>query len=221
MKTSVNWFICQLHGNELPLRHLIRHLDGATQGPKSLLGPIGKQLSTCETLRLVDFKIIATDVPTILKTNLSSDQAYLYNMVLAVSSGVCSESLKNSNPGKMVHSRWLTTANRILRLYISTADPTENLIILAEFIMKVYAPMWFTIKCDPSCLSGAKHLHKSIQLSRYLPTDVRKIVDNVIKRNAFFGHHENILLSMLTDERSHIRQLAFHRIKKVSFSVCR
>jgi hypothetical protein len=37
----LQWFICLLHANELPLRHLFLKLDGVTQGPRSMSGPIG------------------------------------------------------------------------------------------------------------------------------------------------------------------------------------
>lgn len=41
---------------------------------------------------------------------------------------------------------------------------------------------------------------------------MRAIFDPVIQRNALFGHPENVLLAMLTDERSHVRKLASRRI---------
>lgn len=44
------WLVCQLHANELPLRHLLQHLDGSTAGPKAFSGAIGKKLPTCEKL---------------------------------------------------------------------------------------------------------------------------------------------------------------------------
>ena len=50
---SLQWQICLLHFNELPLRHLILHLDGTTSGPNSFTGPIGKQLKTCEEKPIV------------------------------------------------------------------------------------------------------------------------------------------------------------------------
>ena len=40
--SPVHWFICQLHGNELNLRHLFMSLDGPASGPRSFFGPIGK-----------------------------------------------------------------------------------------------------------------------------------------------------------------------------------
>lgn len=31
LKKPLQWFVCQLHSNELPLRHLLLHLDGKTK----------------------------------------------------------------------------------------------------------------------------------------------------------------------------------------------
>src|SRR6218665_810821 len=49
-------------------------------------------------------------------------------------------------PGPMCHSRWLTMANRILRLYISKENPDRHLVTLINYIVKVYAPIFFEIK---------------------------------------------------------------------------
>ena len=72
--------------------------------------------------------------------------------------------------------------------------------------------MWFRIKSNPSCKDGAKHLWLSVQKSRYLSNELKKVVDLVIQRNAFFAHPENILLSMITDECKTIRELGMRRI---------
>jgi hypothetical protein len=34
LQKPLQWLVCQLHANELPLRHLIKHLDGETCGPR-------------------------------------------------------------------------------------------------------------------------------------------------------------------------------------------
>lgn len=115
--------------------------------------------------------------------------------------------------GKIVHSRWLTTANRVLRLYVGTNNPPEKIVILVTFIMKSYAPMWFSIKMNPSIFWGAKHTHKQILLSRYLPEEFKKVIDPVIQRNSFFAHAECVLLSMLSDPDHEIRKLAYSRIE--------
>ena len=96
--------------------------------------------------------------------------------------------------------------------YVCTSVPKNHamhaLKSIAEFIMKVYAPIWFTIKSKPSCKDGAKQLWMTILKSRCLSDPMRAIVDDpVIQHNCHFGHPENTLLSMGTDGRQHIREL--------------
>jgi len=43
----LQWLVCLLHANELPLRHLFQALDGVTTGPRGFSGAIGKRLVTC------------------------------------------------------------------------------------------------------------------------------------------------------------------------------
>ena len=41
----LQWVLCLLHLNELPLRHVFQNLDGVTSGPDSFSRPIGRQLN--------------------------------------------------------------------------------------------------------------------------------------------------------------------------------
>jgi len=211
----LQWLLCQLHANELPLRHIMKHLDGPTTGPQGFAGVIGSALTRCEYMPVCPFNSISSELQQELTIqDLSTDQRYLYEISKSVSSGFCPEELARRNPGKMAHSRWLTTANRVLRLYISTSNPTPNLQMLASFIVRVYAPVWFAIKSKPSCKDGARHLWLTVHLSRSLPPEVRSVIDPVIQRNAYFCHPENLLLAMIADEREHVRQLGLRRILK-------
>jgi hypothetical protein len=81
-----------------------------------------------------------------------------------------------------------------------SANPSENLLILSNFILKVYAPVWFSIKQKPSCAEGGRHLFKMLQLIQTFPASIQNIIRPVIQRNAFFAHPENLILSVLTDE---------------------
>jgi hypothetical protein len=148
----LQWFSCMLHANELPLRHLLIHLDGPTTGPKAFSGEIGKALSNVEKREIVSFSPIESKLSSVFQQDLSTDQAYLFEICQSVVLGRCFEKLAQKSPGMLAHSRWVTTANRILRLYVSTTAPSKNLVILTELIVKVYAPMWFMIKNDSSCL---------------------------------------------------------------------
>ena len=210
----LHWFICMLHANELPLRHLFSNLDGKTSGPRCFTGPIGKLLQNCEIKPIQTFDPIEVPPVVIDKTDLSTDQKYLLEIYEAVSSGRVSEDLGKRSPGSLNHARWLTTANRILRLYVSNVHQENNLITLVNFVMRVYVPMWFEIKANPYVASGARHIFKAISLVKQQPVDVQKIVVPVMQRNAYFAHHEIILLTMITDERPTIRELAWRRIKK-------
>lgn len=215
LERPLQWMICQLHANELPLRHLMQELDGGTDGPETFSGEIGKSLKHCMQYPVVKFKTRHCELPLITKKDLSTDQQYLYDICSSISSGACTARLSKLEPGKICHARWLTTANRILRTYVSTKNPSKNLITLTDFVLKVYAPLWFTIKTKSSCIHGAKHVFKQIQLIRYLPAKLKAIVEDVVQRNSYFAHPENILLTMLGDDRKPIRKLAVSRILKV------
>lgn len=211
---SVQWFICLLHANELPLRHLIQNLDGKTNDPKGFSGVIGKSLEKCQLMPVANFAVIHAELPVADTNDLSTDQKYLYQICIAIGTGEVSSSLANRDPGKMAHSRWLTTANRILRVYVGTENPSSELQIIAEYIVKVYAPTWFEIKSKPFCTDGPIHLFGIVNKSRYVADRIKNIIDPVIQRNAYFSHPENILLAMITDDKKHVRELGLRRILK-------
>ena len=104
LNKPLQWFVCQLHANELPLRHLFEHLDGPTNGPKGFSGPIGKSLVACEKLPVVKYTPINCVLPTGLNSaDLSTDQKYLFDLCTAVSVGVCAVGLSLRNPGVINH----------------------------------------------------------------------------------------------------------------------
>ena len=80
LNIPLQWFVCQLHANELPLKHF----DGPTNGPHGFSGPImpiGKSLPNCEKLPIVDFEPLNCVLPPgIDSEDLSTDQNYLFDM---------------------------------------------------------------------------------------------------------------------------------------------
>ena len=135
-------------------------------------------------------------------------------MFNSVKEGYLDTSLSLSDPGNISHARWLTTANRFLRLYVATETPSEALIRIVHYIMKCYVPTWFNIKVEESIFKGSIHLFNLIQRCRELDSETQSIVQPVIKNNSYFAHPECILLSMLTDPSANIRKLAHARIRK-------
>lgn len=100
-----------------------------------------KNFTSCDQLPVINYKPIKCELPEVDREQLGTDQKYIFDVTTAVSAGEFPASLAFKNPGKLSHARWLTTANRIVRLYISTPTPSENLVKIATFIIKVYAPM--------------------------------------------------------------------------------
>ena len=99
-------------------------------------------------------------------------------------------------------------------LYVSEVNPTPSLLAIVNYIMAVYAPVWFSIKRQPSVIHGAQHLFALITKSRSMTEEHRNIVEKVIQNNAYFAHPENLLLAMIHDDSATIRELGFRRILK-------
>lgn len=145
-------------------------------------------------------------------SGLSTDAKYLLDMAMAISDGEVSNELANKKPGPIVNSRWLTKASRLLRLYVTTSFPVRELRILATYIIKVYVPMYFRIKYRPSVVYGSTHLFKFIRSIQYLEDNLRKLLEEKIQNNSYFAHSENILLSMLFDDRKEQRDIGIKTI---------
>ena len=175
---------------------------------------VWKNIQSCKSLPIVNFTAVNVELPEVDSQSLSSDQQYLLDICNAVARGHCLPSLALMNPGKLCHERWLTTANRILQLYVASSEPSDNLRLIVEFIIKVYCIMWFTIRSKPSCSERTRHLWQTIKSTRYSNDALKAIVDPVISRNAYYAHPENLLLAMISDDRLHIRTLGLRRIMK-------
>lgn len=133
-----------------------------------------------------------------------------------MSTGICFKDLANAKPGKVCNARWLNKAASILRLYMSTINPSQQLIDLVQFIQRVYVPTWFAIKENPSWTFGSRHVFQIIKWSRevneHLTTDLFQIVQKSLQNNGYFLHVENVLISMVTDQRKPVRDLAYKQI---------
>jgi hypothetical protein len=214
-KRPLHWYICLLHANELLLRNIFEKIDGTTTGPNSFSGSIGKAIVDCQTLPIMKFKAIKIEQLPNENLNLSTDQDLLYKMCRAVHIGEVTENLANMKPGPISHSRWLTTAIRVLRLYVSVEMPSKGLTDIATFIMKVYARMWFKIRMNPYISEGPKHVLEMIHATRYLHIDLRTGIDKVIQRNAFFAHHEALLITMVCDDNAIYREIGYRRMLNI------
>ena len=110
--------------------------------------------------------------------------------------------------------RWLTLATRLLRVYIGSPSPTAELTELVEFLMGHYIPMWFHIRANSTCTSGALNVMRSIELMRNLPGRLQDIIRPVMQRNAYWVHPEAVLLAMVADPDAAVRTRAVELIRR-------
>ena len=172
---------------------------------------IGQSLSFC---LVVNDSFI--NLPEDVEEDLSTDQSYAYKIALAVINGTVNEDLSLLEVGPIVHSRWLTLACRILRRYISTPNPSANLMLLARFCIEVYLPSWFNIKAKNFVTDGSKNYFKLLQsIKTFSDEEIRKAAINVLIRNGYFAHPENILLGMLGDQELSVRKMAVQVVMKI------
>ena len=215
-ETPVHWFVCQIHANELNLRHVFHALDGTTSGPDSWKGPIGRSCQTEVWQKdVVTFTAIAglvEEMPEETVKQLSTDQELLYRLARAVQCGSVSDSVARRKIGEPNHARWLTLGSRILRHYMSTEKPSSKLKQLVNFLLLHYIPMWFTIRQNSSCTLGSKNLFRGVELLRRQPKKIQEIVRPVMQRNGYWAHPEQLLLAMVADEDEQTRQDAIRHI---------
>ena len=163
----LNWVVCGLHLNELPLRHLITGLDGRTCSDTGFTGPLGKALDDVTDLPIKkNFKKVTCgseliSLSTEVVNDLSSDQKYGYEIVSAIRAGSLSPRLADLDIGPVNHSRWLTTANRFLRMWVSQhkfkGKEAKNLKLIVEYIVGVYYPTWFNYKVRNHWIEGPRY----------------------------------------------------------------
>ena len=169
LNKPLQWVICLLHTNELPLRHVFTMLDGTTNSPDTFAGPIGKCLTGDVSSWPVaaNFKSISNpqfvQLPESVVNDLSTDQHYAYKICSAIIMGVVDSDLQYLKVGPIVHSRWLTLGCRILRYYVSMDEPSSNLETLTKFCLQVYFPSWFEIKLNSQLTCGSRNFFNLVQ----------------------------------------------------------
>ena len=98
LQRSLQWDICMLHLNELPLRHTFSTLDGSTKSPDKFFGPIGSmlngivsqwQVAKFKSIPYIPFPILSSKIID----DLSADQYYGYRMCWAIITGEVDEDL--------------------------------------------------------------------------------------------------------------------------------
>ena len=210
--------ICGLHLVELLFWHIFSDTDGVTKGPYSFSGPVGSTLTqNIWEEPVVSFSKIEGNLPEIPEEvikELSRDKKLGYRYAQAIQSGVLPDDLAGQVIGPMITSRWNTAAVRVLCKYTRTKKPTQRLIRLTKAVLKLYFPGWFRFKCYPHIQDGARNFFTLVELSRDLQDQDMLVAQGVLQNNAHWAHPENIIISMLSDDREELRRKAMLHIMK-------
>lgn len=216
----VHWLICMFHLNEKCLARVLKVLGCDTSSNDTYIGPLGSLLSDAHRgVLLRDFPAIKLqNMPAIMPavSELTSDQKYLLEAAEAVSRGKVSSKFDGRSPGKLNNARWLTKANRILRLYMKTRNPPDALCTAVKYLQLVFIPMWFGIKMNPTFFNGSRHFFNFIQFSKSI-TDrqVTSAVEECLLYNFYYGFSEQIIIGMLTDEDAGVRTRGYEIIERI------
>ena len=123
--------------------------------------------------------------------------------------------------GPVNHSRWLTTANMLLRLYISEHQLDENdeekLSKICAFVIGVYYPCWFNTKVKHSWIEGPRRVFFQLACLQSQPADIIGIVSSAVKRAAWYAHSENVIViqTLLCSNEKEERTLGVNAILKI------
>ena len=217
---ELQWSICQLHGNECPMRHVFQELDGGfgTSGPKSFQGPLGQAITLPDhhLKPVVRFAAVSSpDLPHLpdeIVADLSRDQNLMYRYCVAVAKGDVPDGLAHQKPGGINHARWLTFGLTALIDYTRDPKPSAAKKKFVDYLQKVYVPGWFLIKTKPYIEHGARNTFSVMQLINKQPKKIQDVAKKCFQTNAFFAHGSNLLVAMLADERESVRQKAANAI---------
>ena len=162
------------------------------------------------------------EMPQEVINDLSTDQHYAYRICKMIATGEVDEDLLNMKVGIVCHSRWLTTACRFCRLYISKHKFTGEVLKKLNSIVTVcvwdYFPMWFFIKSQPRFTSGPHHILKEVGIIREMKGKdekcklVRSICEKFVGKGAWQAHSEPLLLSLLSSDDIEDRRFAISKI---------
>ena len=215
--------LCFFHHLENIFGAVFRFYGSNTTSPTSLAEPWNSLLSGDVHKRpVVDFQIVKN--PELLSSintrdksvKLSSDHEILLGLTEVILTGQHNKFVSRKI-GPLVHSRFVTKETRLMRCYISEANPGEPLVRMVSFLIFVWLPVFILAKCrQESGFAGPNLLLMEVQLGReHMKKDEFEALMASVCWNGEFGHHENILLAMLCSSKESDRALAVQIISKI------
>ena len=128
--------------------------------------------------------------------------------------GVMPDTLAGQTIGPLITSRWITCGARVCCRYTRTRRPSKALIRLTKVVVNLYFPGWFMFKRFPHIQSGSRNFFYVLKLTRDLEKEDKAIAQKVLQDNSYWAHTENLIISMMCDDREEVRRRAALMILK-------
>ena len=211
---------CSLHWNELPLRAIFTAIDGQSTGPNTFLGNIGKQAAIDKhTQNQVKFDPIPTlmiELPPDVLKDMSNDQLMLYHYTLGINNGEVNQVWASRKCGPLNHARWLTLGCRIMACYTRTLKPTQKLVKLTKYIVRVYSPTWFRFKSSNGLAEAPEIVLELIhRLEDLKDPEISRIVKKNIQNNTYALLSENFIYSLVCNDDYQVRNIGLKAILRI------
>ena len=144
---------------------------------------------------------------------MTTDQKMLYRSCRDIIDGKWTSSLELATLGPVNHARWITLALRLNYLYMSTPNPSEEIVRLAWFVVTIYAVIWFLAKRNWKAHQAPELVFRAMKLIHRLPLHKRRILCPVFERGfLYWMHPEQLLLGCIASDDPDVRSRAVARI---------
>ena len=122
-------------------------------------------------------------MPDHIVEDLSTYQKYMYKITRMIITGELVSDVLKQVICPVNHSRWLTTACRLCRSWVSKHGIRKNskiyssLKTIVSYIVSVYVPLWFEVKCKPDIFNVPDHFLTAVRLvDKYCSPKVKQVV---------------------------------------------
>ena len=203
---SLQRVICFFHKLELSFEVVFTFYGGSTKGPGSL-NDEWKPLETTNftntpihNFRMINDPFVLNIIQNMSKDIiLSADHALFIANVEAILTGNVTPMCYNK-PGPLTGARFTTHELRTLAYYLRSPDPSENLIRVVEYLVRVWAPVFLYSKIFyHSNFMGPKLLLLEVMLVKQHIKDqsLCNLFQNSFNTNGYFAGAESVLLCCL------------------------
>ena len=98
-------------------------------------------------------------------------------------------------------------------LCVSKKKTSSVLSALAELLINAYFLSWFEIKLNNKITDNSINFFNIVQnIIKFSKRKIQDVAIHILQKNAYFAHHENVLIVMLGDDDEEIFHLAVNKI---------